>query len=392
MEIANPMVPQSSNLFTGLASSSEAAAESSAWEKLPEELIGAVLALLPLPTLLHASTVCKKWNSVVSSLWFKKQCIRAPAQRPWLVAMTDAPLYGDTGVLSRCVAYSSVERRWYKLPMAVQGELVAGAPGLLCILNYDPLLHRIILHIWDPVSNYVKCLPPIDLDSPFDWWSTKVAVEVIENSCPLLYRVLFFAAPTVWSLGPRMMTRIFDSTANAWRTASPVFPFPNSSILSHALSEGYVYFALGMSHGQMRIAAYNIQQDFWMDLETPPIFQLLNDCRLVDCQGQLMAVGFQGSVLQARRVWLLDTSNKAKEWKQLDTSVGPRPSTGLEANRNFCAGGSKGEVYLYGSDHEPVLYDQSSSSWSPLPPCPELQCGCRLELVSYEPRWGVCVE
>lgn len=370
--------------------------DSSSWDNLPEHLIEKVLAYLPTPCLIYAGSVCKKWNSVVSSAHFKKMCMQRPPQRPWLVAMVKARFVRA----GKCLAYSPADNRWYKIPCAetcVHSVLVAGGKGLLCFQERDHRQRSLIFQVADPITKRVKRLPPMAFDtfssfnSTVHPWNLSVAFEVVEISCAATFKVLVFTAEED---APGLSIRIFDSKLNSWRISETLCAVPALGMLSHALCGSHVYFLLFTFPWGITIAAYDIEHDVWTEMKTPMLERLTN-CRLVDCQGQLMAVGFRGEALRNNGVQVWQMNGSTKEWEQLETNAPPELSVHIlcawRESLDQCAGGSRGEIFFMKGDAanpQPILHDCSSRSWNTLPRCRELQDVKLLQMVSYVPRWG----
>ena len=70
------------------ASSSTETMEQLIWKELPEDLLEAVIARLPVATCFRFPSVCKKWNTLLTSSSFSQYYMEVRPLHPWFYTIT----------------------------------------------------------------------------------------------------------------------------------------------------------------------------------------------------------------------------------------------------------------------------------------------------------------
>lgn len=108
--------------------------EAPAEEVLSDDLGCKILSSLPVPSLIRAGCVCKRWNRIATSkdLIHLVQKSAAQQRRPWcLFSCTVTQKEGDNEKLVDCWSYDPQFRRWYK--MSVSGFEASHRDGPLAL-------------------------------------------------------------------------------------------------------------------------------------------------------------------------------------------------------------------------------------------------------------------
>ncbi|KAJ7536659.1 hypothetical protein O6H91_12G076700 [Diphasiastrum complanatum] len=134
---------------------------SSAWVKLPDELLERVLSFLPVCSILQCRCVCVRWKVILSSHSFFSHWNEVAALVPWFL------MFRSGGVLS---AYSPSIDLWHDLPLSLGFALsavVASAGGLLC-LRSSAISGAAHLAVSNPLTSSSRVLPELSrIRSPF---------------------------------------------------------------------------------------------------------------------------------------------------------------------------------------------------------------------------------
>lgn len=374
----------------------------SLWARLPEELVEAILAFLPLPYLIRASIVCKRWKSLLHSESFKMRCSQTPAHHGWLLTM---------GRNNSCRAYSSEDDAWYELPirnLVGHSKLLSSASGLLCFEAPDEAC--LTLMVVDPIAKDVRKLPTLEYDGGLVLQRKDhlVGLYVVEHSCPVVYRVVVFVSGDAVPQGSAVVTMIFDSDVGSWRISAAEPPSSANLVVDQALVGSVLYCRVASTLGGLQVVAYDVRADSWTEAGANNV-QSLEHCSLVaSCQGELVLVNYgengrertyrERRGLQTGNVKLFQYDCRTGEWGELDQLQDVRGINDFFTEWCSAAGGSKGEIYLLTRRKHNGMwggriwrYDLSTGTWAKVQTCgrkatrfPQLLC--------YEPRWGLSMK
>ncbi|KAK6160412.1 hypothetical protein DH2020_003793 [Rehmannia glutinosa] len=123
------------------------------WKEFPEDLFEAVIARLPIATFFRFRSVCRKWNSLLTSQSFSQQCAQVNHSQSWFYTITHENV--NTGAM-----YDPSSKKWHHptvpaLPTKLIVLPVASAGGLICFLDIG---HR-SFYVCNPLTRSFKELP-----------------------------------------------------------------------------------------------------------------------------------------------------------------------------------------------------------------------------------------
>ncbi|CAL9765732.1 unnamed protein product [Musa acuminata subsp. burmannicoides] len=271
------------------------------WKDFPEDLFEAVIARLPIDSFFRFRTVCRKWNSLLTSHSFSQHFAEVPRLHPWFYTVTPENI-------SSAAMYDPSSRKWHHfsipfLPAKTIILPVASAGGLICFLD---LGHK-NFYVCNPLTNSFKELPP----RSFRVWS-RVAVGMILNGTTANdgYKI-------VW-LGCNGDHEIYDSLQNSW-TRNGAFPssikLPLSlNFRSQTVSIGNsLYFMHAEPDG---ILSYDVANGAWKQFIIPSPSHL-TDYTLAEYGGQVLLVGLvTKNAVTCVYIWELQKMTLL--WKEVD--------------------------------------------------------------------------
>ncbi|CAA0820096.1 F-box only protein 6 [Striga hermonthica] len=126
------------------------------WKEFPEDLFEAVMARLPISSFFQLRSVCRKWNSVVESPSFSRECaLVEQRQQPWFYTVTHENV-GTGGAM-----YDPLSRKWRRRTLEATATKpivlpVASAGGLVCLLDIG---HE-SFYVRNPLTGSFRELPP----------------------------------------------------------------------------------------------------------------------------------------------------------------------------------------------------------------------------------------
>ncbi|KAG6407807.1 hypothetical protein SASPL_130806 [Salvia splendens] len=148
--------------------------EGEIWKDFPEDLFESLLARVPIATFFRFRSVCRKWNSLLTSQSFSQQYGEVEHSKPWFYAITYEDIYTRTGAMydpSYAITYEDIYTRtgamydpssnkWHHptmpdLPTKVIKSPVASAGGLICFVDF----HHKSIYVCNPLTRSFKELP-----------------------------------------------------------------------------------------------------------------------------------------------------------------------------------------------------------------------------------------
>ncbi|XP_074564083.1 F-box only protein 6-like [Curcuma longa] len=284
-----------------IASISSGLMDQQIWKDFPEDLFEAVIARLPTESFFRFRTVCKKWNSLLSSCTFSQHLSEVPNLHPWFFSVTHENI-------TKGAMYNPSLRKWHHisipfLPAKTVLLPVASAGGLICFLD---LSHK-NFYISNPLTNSFKELPP----RSYRVWS-RVAVGMILNG-----KTAGSGYKIMW-LGCNGDHEIYDSIHNSWsRSASfpPSIKLPLSlNFRSQTVSVcSTIYFMHAEPDG---ILSYDIVNGIWKQYLIPSPLHL-TDHTLLEYEGQILLVGLV-TKNAAACVYIWEMQKMTLLWKEVD--------------------------------------------------------------------------
>ncbi|XP_018809458.1 F-box/kelch-repeat protein At3g24760 [Juglans regia] len=248
------------------------------FSSLSSDLTEHILSLLPIPTLIRASTVCKIWHSIISSPTFPSASSQ-PHSRPWFF------LYGLHNTSSKnhqSFAYDPLSDIWFRLPCSSfpfpspTSSSFLGSHGFLFItaplFAFSPILHRFSNIFTTSPLNYSRVNPLLGV---FYANSDKPRFIVVGG-------VRFIG--NLVDIEDRLAVEIYDPHMDSWEICPPLpadFRSGNSSSsLSSALFGGKFY-VFGIY--SCFVSSFDLEKRVWSEVQTlrPPgvIFSFMISCR-----------------------------------------------------------------------------------------------------------------
>ncbi|CAA2965280.1 F-box only 6-like isoform X2 [Olea europaea subsp. europaea] len=269
------------------------------WKEFPRDLYETVIARLPITTFFRFRSVCKDWNSLLTSQSYSQQCAQVKQTcQPWIYATI--PGKANDGAI-----YDPQSKKWYHPPVpALLTELivepVASAGGLVCFLDSEYLTS----YVCNPVMASFKELPARSVDFG------AIGMTVDASSPNAGYKIVCISCDGEYE--------IYDSAKNSWGCPGSLptnIKRPlNLNIKSQAVSiEGTLYFMHSNPDG---IVCYNMMIEVWKQILIPAPLHL-SDYTVAECGGKLMLVGLENNIaMTCISVWELQKMTLL--WKLVD--------------------------------------------------------------------------
>ncbi|KAM7468770.1 hypothetical protein LguiB_016332 [Lonicera macranthoides] len=271
------------------------------WKDFPEDLFEAVIARLPIAAFFRFRSVCRKWDSLLTSQSFSQQCEQVPQLQPWFYTITHENV--NTGAM-----YDPTLKKWHHptvpaLPTKLIVLPVASAGGLVCFLDIG---HR-SFYVCNPLTRSFKELPA---RSVHVWSRVAVGMTLNEKSTSGGYKILWVGCDGEYE--------VYDSTKNSWARPGCM---PSSVKLplalnfrSHAVSiDRTLYFMRSDPDG---IVSYEMGSGLWKQYIVPAPLHL-SDHTLAECRGRIMLVGLL-TKNAATCVCIWELQKMTLLWKEVD--------------------------------------------------------------------------
>lgn len=325
------------------------------WQEFPQDLFEAVIARLPIATFFRFRSVCRSWNSLLTSHSFSQQCAQVKQSQPWFYTITHENV--NTGAM-----YDPSSNKWHHptvpaLPTKLIVLPVASAGGLICFLDIG---HR-SFYVCNPLTRSFKELPARSVKV----WS-RVAVGMTLNEGPpgSGYKILW--------VGCEGEYEVYDSTKNSWARPGVM---PPSIKLPLALNfrsqivsvDGMLYFMRSDPDG---VLCYDMENGVWKQYVIP-VPPHLSDQTLAECGGRIMLVGLL-SKNAATCVCIWELQRMTLLWKEVDRMPNVWCLDFYGKHVRMTCLGNKGLLMLSLRSRQMnrlVTYDLSSGEWLKVPGC-----------------------
>ncbi|KAJ7519857.1 hypothetical protein O6H91_20G058500 [Diphasiastrum complanatum] len=200
------------------------------WGRLPEGLVDAILAHLPIFVLLRLRVVCKRWNTLLSCPGFLHLCSQVPQERSYLL------FTGLDFLLRMCIQEGLIfcpsSNRWHRLPLnflPFPSENIKGVTGGGGLLLVWSALNSAEMVVTNPVTRAWKILPTFHRSS-----SRPSLAALVVNKSKATYKI-------VAAFDSDTSTYVYESSTNVWtKTAKLPFLIPKCGLL-FAMASYIVY-------------------------------------------------------------------------------------------------------------------------------------------------------
>lgn len=326
------------------------------WKEFPEDLFEAVIARLPIATFFRFRSVCRKWNSLLTSQSFSQQCAEVNQQKQtWFYTITHENI--NTGAM-----YDPSSKKWHHptvpaLPTKLIVLPVASAGGLICFLDIG---HR-SFYVCNPLTRSFRELPARSVKV----WS-RVAVGMTLNGKSSIsgYKILW--------VGCEGEYEVYDSKNNSWTRPGSM---PSNIKLPLALNfrsqavsvEGTLYFMRSDPDG---LLSYDTENGIWKQFAIPGPPHL-SDLTLAECGGRIMLVGLL-TKNAATCVCIWELQKMTLLWKEVDRMPNIWCLEFYGKHVRMTCLGNKGLLMLSLRSRQMnrlVTYDLSSREWLKVPGC-----------------------
>ncbi|KAG9451049.1 hypothetical protein H6P81_011014 [Aristolochia fimbriata] len=283
--------------------------ERSVWDRLPDELIERVLALLPLSSVLRCRCVCKQWNSLLKSDSFLDLWAEISPRNLWfLVYHTHISV----------AAFSPRAHRWNNLPLyqwcaldPTQVFLLASSGGLLCFRNRSFDCPTLI--VCNPVTSSHRVLPSMSQIREID------IVGMVADKDSHSYQIL--VTGTAEPASSESITELYDSRTGRWtyhcRSTQEFLQF---WYVVHAIWHDGSFYCLATpvntSQGY-RLIAYRMENRSWVDLNVKMPPGDLRCLSLVLCGGRLLLTGKIVEDYVTRSICIWELMWESLEWVEI---------------------------------------------------------------------------
>lgn len=271
------------------------------WKEFPDDLFESVIARLPVPIFFRFRSVCRKWNSLLASSSFSRQCDMVQPSQPWFYIIIHE--YNGNAMFDPSL------RKWHYALLPVEPLKnfmlpVASAGGLVCVRDIN---HR-KFQVLNPLTRSCKeLLPP---RSGKVGYPSAVGMISYGDSVTGGYKILW--------LNISGEHEIYDSNIDSWSCPESVMStirLPLSlSITSHAISIGdTIYFMRSEPDG---LVSYSMSSGVWQQFIVPTPSQS-KDHALVESEGRIMLVGLL-TKNAATCVCVWELQKMTLLWKEVD--------------------------------------------------------------------------
>ncbi|KAL5762445.1 hypothetical protein ACOSP7_018709 [Xanthoceras sorbifolium] len=281
------------------ATSTAEVMEQEIWKEFPEDLFEAVIARLPVATFFRFRSVCRKWNSLLTSQSFSQHCAQVPQAKPWFYTITHENV--NSGAM-----YDPSLKKWHhptisSLPTKMIVLPVASAGGLVCFLDIG---HR-NFYVCNPLTQSFKELPARSVKV----WSP-VTVGMTLNGASGGYNILWVGCDGEYE--------VYDSVRNSWTRPGSMpsnMKLPLSlNFRSQAVSiDSTLYFMRSDPEG---IVSYDVVTGMWKQFIIPAPLHL-SDHTLAECNGRIMLAGLL-TKNAATCVCIWELQKMTLLWKEVD--------------------------------------------------------------------------
>ncbi|KAG6405575.1 hypothetical protein SASPL_133166 [Salvia splendens] len=274
------------------------------WKDFPEDLFEAVMARVSIATFFRFRSVCRKWNSFLTSQTFSQQCGQVKHAKPWFYAITKGKdVYTGTGSM-----YDPSLNKWHHptlaaLPSKVIKSPVASAGGLICFADFS---YR-SFYVCNPLTRSFKELPA--RSGPV-WLRAVVGMTQMQNGG---YKIL--------CVGSDGDYQVYDSAINSWISPGSMPPSIKLPLeltvfmCREVATEGRLYFMGSEPDG---ILSYEVNTGMWRQyaVSAPPHMSLSGHT-VAESGGRIMMVGLlKEDAASCVSIWELEMTTLL--WKEVD--------------------------------------------------------------------------
>ncbi|KAL8535091.1 hypothetical protein ACS0TY_010927 [Phlomoides rotata] len=337
------------------ATSSTENMEQDIWKEFPEDLFEAVIARLPVATFFRFRSVCRKWNSLLTSQSFSDQCAQVKQAKSWFYTITHENV--NTGAM-----YDPSSTKWHHptvpaLPTKLIVLPMASAGGLICFLDIG---HR-SFYVCNPLTRSFKELPARSVKV---WSRVAVGMTLTGSSGRSGYKILW--------VGCEGEHEVFDSTKNSWIRGGnmpPNIKLPLAlNFRSQAVCvEGVLYLMRSEPDG---LLSYDMEKGIWKQFVVP-VPAHLSDHTLAECGGRIMLVGLL-TKNAATCVCIWELQKMTLLWKEVDRMPNIWCLEFYGKHVRMTCLGNKGLLMLSLRSKQMnrlVTYDLWSREWVKVPGC-----------------------
>ncbi|KAL5552621.1 hypothetical protein UlMin_040022 [Ulmus minor] len=329
--------------------------EQEIWKDFPEDLFEAVIARLPIATFFRFQSVCRKWNSLLSSESFSQQCAQVQQANPWFYTITHENV--SSGAI-----YDPSLKKWHhptisSLPTKMILLPVASAGGLVC---FHDIGHR-NFYVCNPLTQSFKELPSRSVKV---WSRIAVGMTLNGSSTSDGYKIFWVGCDGEYE--------VYDSLNNSWNRPGNMpssIKLPLSlNFRSQAVSiDGTLYFMRSNPEG---VVSYDMVTGVWKQYIIPAPMHL-SDYILAECGGRIMLVGLL-TKNAATCVCIWELQKMMLLWKEVDRmpNIWCLEFYGKHVRMNCL--GNKGLIMLSLRSRQMnrlVTYNVSSKEWLKVPGC-----------------------
>ncbi|CAN6464693.1 unnamed protein product [Victoria cruziana] len=325
------------------------------WKEFPEDLLEVVIARLPVSTFFRFRSVCRKWNSLLSSNSFSQQCAQVQQPCPWFYTITHENT--NSGAM-----YNPSLKKWHHPPMPAfpaKGIVlpVTSAGGLVCFLDIG---HRNFF-VCNPLTRAFKALPS---RSVRDWSRLAVGMTLTAGSTESGYEIVWLETSGDYE--------VYDSVSNSWTRPGNLpscvqLPL-DLNFRSQTVSVGRVlYFMRSNPDG---LVTYNMESHVWRQFSIP-LPPHSNDHTLAECNSRIMLVGLL-TKNAATCVCIWELQKMTLLWKEVDRMPNMMCLEFYGKQVRMTSLGNKNLLLLSLRSKQMnrlVLYDMSSKKWTKVPGC-----------------------
>ncbi|XP_061336942.1 F-box only protein 6-like isoform X2 [Gastrolobium bilobum] len=297
------------------------------WKDFPEDLFEAVIVRLPIATFFRFRSVCRQWNSLLTSQSFSWHCAQVPQAKPWFYTITDEEV--NSGAM-----YDPSMKKWYHpigstLPTKRTVLPVASAGGLVCFLDIG---HR-NFYVCNPLTKSFKELPAASVNP-----CVAVGMTLNGNSAGAGYKILWVDCDGEY--------KFFDSVRKSWSCPKNM----------PADAEG--------------IVSYDMETGVWKQYIIPAPLHL-TDHTLAECDGRIMLVGLLTNNA-ATCVCIWELQKMTLLWKEVDRMPNVWCLDFYGKHVRMTCLGNKGLLMLSLMSRQMnswVTYNIASKEWVKVPGC-----------------------
>ena len=295
-----------------------------------------ILARLPIRVLGKMRSVCKHWNSLLSS----RDAL--PVSVPnWSLHSTPGFLIQIDWDWKDDVEYWVTEgpacSNIYKLPL-LNRIVLDSCKGIFCCHRKGD---RLDLSLGIPGAGSWRRLPRPAISPGFIF--SGMAFDSSTRRCTLLLGFYYIDRRIQQGQGQnrRIMMCIYDSDSNAWNTVSMMVPDHIQPSGNAIFSKGKFYWATFIPNTCNIIVAFNIADGQWSEIPMPEGRRSIYPENLVGCDGKVGLVDHKE--VDCLRIWKLNETENFEIWCELRES---RLTKGLFPLLPFVALNSSGLIMV----------------------------------------------